>query len=142
MEIQSADDSLYLPTLERMVRRMVQNTCIVPLNVCFMTVGQVHEAVVCVPGCEGKLTPVHVRSVGLGGTVSIGYNCTGCASQAAVFETSSKYELGDTTEVSMAMQVAFIIAGSTHTTYYKALKHTLGIDAVPWQNFQSTIRRL
>ena len=94
------------------------------------------------PGCKGKLTLVHVKSAGLGGVVSIGYNCTGCVSQTAVFETSAKYELDNTTEVSVAVQVAFIIAGSTHMTYYKTLKHALGIKAVPWEYFQSTIKLL
>ena len=97
---------------------------------------------VCVCATPGKLTPVRVKSAGLGGAVSICYNCTGCVSQIAVFETSAKYELDNTTEVSIAVQVAFIIAGSTHMTYYKTLKHALGINAIPWQNFQSTIRKL
>ena len=101
---------------------------------------QLNEVRVCsTPGCKGKLTPVHVKSAGLGGAVSICYNCV---SQTAVFEMSAKYKLDNTTEVSIAVQVAFIIAGSTHMTYYKTLKHALGINAVPWQNFQSTIRKL
>ena len=62
------------------------------------------------PGCKGKLTPVRVKSVGLGGAVSIGYNCTGCVSQTVVSKTSAKYELDNPTEVSIAVQIAFIIA--------------------------------
>ena len=38
----------------------------------------------CTPGCKGVLTPVYVKSVGLGGTISI--NCT-CGNQGAIFET-------------------------------------------------------
>ena len=52
IEIQSGDDSLYLPTPERMVRRTIQNTSIECLLHGLETVGQVHEAVikyVCVP---------------------------------------------------------------------------------------------
>ena len=150
MQSQSVDDVLYLPTPERMVREGIQSTAIVPLNVCFMDLRQLdkfmkqlNEVRVCAtPGCNGKLTPVHVKSAGLGGAVSITYNCTECIGQMAVFETSSKYELGNTTEVSIAVQVAFIIAGSTHMTYYKTLKHALGIKAVPWEYFQSTIKLL
>ena len=48
MDIQSGDDSLYLPTPERMVRKTIQNTAIVPLNVCFMDLRQL-EKYVCVP---------------------------------------------------------------------------------------------
>ena len=55
---------------------------------------------------------------------------------------SSKYELGSATEISDAIQVAFIIASCTNTTYYKVLKHALGIEAVSWPIFQSTIKRM
>ena len=44
--------------------------------------------------------------------------------------------------ISMSVQVAFIVAGCTHTTYYKTLKHALGIDAVQWTTFQSTIKQM
>ena len=63
---------------------------------------------------------------------------TSVVGQTAVLETSSGYELGNSSEVSIAMQVAFIITGM-HTTYYITSKHALGIDVVNWYNFQSTI---
>ena len=66
-------------------------------------------------GCRGKLAPVHWKRAGLGGAITIGYNCDGCASQQALFETSAKYELGSNTEIGMSVLVAFIIAGCTHT---------------------------
>ena len=94
------------------------------------------------PGCKGELTPVHVKSAGLGGAVSFGYTCNGCVSQTALLETSAKYELTSTSEISTAVQVAFIVVGCTYTTYYKTLKHALGIDAVEWHQFQSTIARM
>ena len=37
----------------------------------------------------------------------------------------SSVKCGDTTEVSVAVQVAFLVAGCTHMTYYKALKLVL-----------------
>ena len=43
-----------------------------------------------------------MKSAGLGCAVSIGCNCTGCVSQAAVLEMSAKYELDNTTEVSIS----------------------------------------
>ena len=95
-------------------------------------VGQVHQA--------GKANTL--LCLGLGGAVSVTYACNGCASQWAFFETSSKYELGATTEIGIATQVAFIIAGCTHITYFKVLKHALGIEAVNSQTFQSTIKRM
>ena len=68
--------------------------------------------------------------------------CNGCVGRTIVFETSSRYEPGRSTEIGIAIQVAFIVAGCTHMTYYKTLKHALGINAVPWCDFQSTIEML
>ena len=89
-----------------------------------------------------EVTPVKVSTIGLGGAVSIKYNCNGCGKHEAHFETSSKNELYNTSDISISVQVAFIVAGCTHTTYYKILKHALGIDAVQWTTFQSTIKRM
>ena len=147
--IESADDSVHLPTLPPPIRHTLKSVSI-PQKICFMDLAQLDKFIEqlnrirsCVtPGCMGELTPVKVSSVGLGGAVSIKYNCNGCAHQEALFETSSKYELHNTSDISVAVQVAFIVAGCTHTTYYKTLKHALGIDAVHWTAFQSTIKRM
>ena len=42
----------------------------------------------------------------------------------------------------MCVQVAFILAGSTHATYYKTLCHALGMDAVSMVPFLDTIKRM
>ena len=42
-------------------------------------------------------------------------------------------------EISLCVQVAFIIAGCTHATYYKTLQHSLGIAAVSMPVFMRTI---
>ena len=94
------------------------------------------------PGCNGKLIPVHVRSTGLGGALSISYTCSGCAGHSALFNTSSKYDLSNNNEISVAVQVPFIVAGCTHATYYKNLKHALGIDALHVSAFLSTVERM
>ena len=151
MSVLSVDDLLYLPTPEKMVRENVkQHFAVVPYKVCFMDLTgldefmkQLNHICMCAtPGCKGELIPVHVNIAGQGGAVTIRYSCNGCVSQTAVLETSSRYELGNTNEASIAVQVAFIIAGCTHMTYYKVLKHALGIDAVHWYDFQSTIEML
>ena len=54
----------------------------------------------------------------------------------------AKHELGNTTEISIATQIAFTIAGCTHVMYFKILKHALGIVAVSLPTFQSTIERM
>ena len=38
--------------------------------------------------------------------------------------------------------MCFILAGSTHATYYKTLRHALGIDAVGIVQFLDTIKRM
>ena len=86
------------------------------------------------PNCTGKLFPVELKSVGLGGSLSITYGCDGCQLQSATFTTSSA------SEISLCVQVTFIISGCTHATYYKTLKHALGIEAVSMPLFMRTIK--
>ena len=50
------------------------------------------------PGCTGVLAPVKVSSIGLGGAVFIKYKCNGCANHEAQLETSSKYDLHNTSD--------------------------------------------
>ena len=91
--IESADDSVHLPTPPPLIRRTLKAVTI-PQKVCFMDLAQLDKFIEqvnhirsCVtPGCMGELTPVKVSSVGLGGAVSIKYNCNGCAHQEALFE--------------------------------------------------------
>ena len=150
MTVESNDGSLYVPTPQRKFRNSIKNGAVVPSNVCFMDLTQldkfmkqVNQIRSCTtPGCKGDLNPIHAKSVGLGGAVSVSYACSGCASQCALFETSAKYEFGSATEISVATQVAFIIAGCTHVTYYKTLKHALGIEAVSFKAFQSTVKKM
>ena len=42
----------------------------------------------------------------------------------------------------MCVQVAFIIAGSTHATYYKTLQHALGINSCQYGHFFETIEHM
>ena len=90
--------------------------------------------------CTGKLIPVELKNVGLGGSLSITYMCDGCQLQSAMFTTSSVSQLIDASEISLCVQVAFIISGSMHATYYKTLKHALGIEAVSMPLFICTFR--
>ena len=149
--IESADDSIHLPTTPPpfICSHTIQAVS-VPQKLCFMDLTQLDKFIkqlnsmrMCATqGCKGELTPVKVSTFGLGGAVSIKYNCNGCGKHEAHFETSSKNELYNTSDISMSVQVAFIVAGCTHTTYYKTLKHALGIDAVQWITFPSTIKRM
>ena len=79
-------------------------------------------------GCMGSLVPVSVRYSGLGAAVSMSYGCDGCASKWVVLGSSMGRQTS--TEISWAIQVAFIVAGCTHATYCKVLQHALGVQAV------------
>ena len=69
----------------------------------------------------GKIVPVSIKSVGLGGAINIYYTC-GCAMKYAQLEASSTYDgVSSMTEIGMAVQIHFIIAGCAHTTYIKTL---------------------
>ena len=81
------------------------------------------------PNCKGKLIPVEVKSKGLGGALDIKYVCDGCQLRGANFITCAMSKLINHSEISLCIQVAFIIAGCSHATYYKTLQHSLGIAA-------------
>ena len=90
------------------------------------------------PECSGTL--VAVKKSGLGCAVSIIFPCSGCLLHHIPFESSLKFD--GTTEVGAAVQVALIVTSCTRSTYYKALKASLGIDAVGADTFMSTIVKM
>ncbi len=134
---QSDGGSLYLPTPQKEFRNAVQPVE-VPNSVCFTKLSQLDQFVQQMnkirrcntPGCVGDLVPLSIKVKGLGGAVSIAYACSGCGVQAALFEASPRYELDNTTEIGVAVQVAFVISGCMHSTYQHVLKYALSIDAV------------
>ena len=94
------------------------------------------------PGCLGKLVPIRVESPGLGGAISINCLCNGCKCKGVVFKSGYPYNMAPrTNEISMSVQLAFIIAGCTHATDYKTLQHAIGIKAVSSSAFIATIER-
>ena len=143
-----SDDSLYVPTPERSLKK--QNPIVIPEKIIVVSLKQLNvfvEAInsirCCVtPGCNGILVPVSLQSKGLGGTVNISYVCNGCGISKVLFEGSLKSESLNTTEVGASIQVAFIISGCMHAMYYKALKLSLGLDAVTFNTFYFTIGRM
>lgn len=145
---QSLNDSLYVPTPQRAIKAELRSVA-VPHKLCFMDLVQVDQFVKQMnqirscntPGCRGSLVPVSVRLVGLGGTVSLSYACDGCASKWAVLGSTTGC-LQSCTETSMAIQVAFIVAGCTHATYCKALQHALGMHTVSAATFTDTIKKM
>ena len=97
--------------------------------------------------CDGNLVPICVKSVGLGGSIHIRFGCNGCRSKQVVFETSSKYKHTQVMTrgmnvISHCVQVAFIMAGSTHAVYAKTLRHALGMNTVDGKVYLKTIESM
>ena len=138
-----ASDSLYEPTPVRLNKaRPIE----LPNKLGFIALPQLEQFVEMLngvrgcktPGCKGKLVPTYVNSQGLGGSLSVTFCCDGCSMNPVVFDTCMLEEQDGNT-ISRAVQVAFIVAGSTHAVYYKTLKHALGINAVSMVTFMDTV---
>ena len=147
----SGNDPLYIPTPECQVEERVRVSPVdLPRKVGFIDLLQLQRFIDAInasrgcrtPMCTGALVPVYVKSVGLGGALSISFSCDGCGLKHILFESSARYELENTSEIGVCVQVAFIVAGSTHATYAKTLKHALGISAVYGDTFYKTIKRM
>ena len=143
LSVDDLDTSMYIPTPTKLRRVCVKVP--IPDKMCFLELKQLESFIEvmnsvrrCItPGCSGALA---IKSIGLGGAISITFSCNHCLMHHIPFESSVK--CGGTTEVAVAVQVAFLVAGCTHRTYYRALKLALGIDAVTPRVFMSTIVKM
>ena len=89
-------------------------------------------------GCDGNLVPVAVKSTRLGGGLSVFFGCDGCKVK---LESFTKYEhgLARNNDISVCVQVAFIVAGSV---YCKTLQNALGMNTVHPNEFYETIGKM
>ena len=143
----SLHDSIFVPTPDRHLK--IKLNRVESHKVAFMDTAELDKFVSVIneirgcktPNCKGKLIPVEfeVKSTGLGGALNITYVCDGCQLRGANFTTCALSKLINHSEISLCIQVAFIIAGCTHATYYKTLQHSLGIAAVGMHVFLRTI---
>ena len=144
-----SSQSIYIPTPQKNLwAHRITRDVPIPDRVCFVELKQLDSFVqqlnACrhcsTPGCSGDLVPSHVKTIGLGGAVSITFSCSGCLMHHIPFESSVKCD--GTTKIGVAVQVAFVVAGCTHATYCKALRYALGIDAVCADTFMSTLVKM
>ena len=93
-------------------------------------------------GCRGKIVPVEVVAENLCGAVKIVYRCRKCSTYS-LFKSCSNPTTGSLQQrnISMATQVVFISAGCTDPTYKKVLD-ILGISAISFKAFMSTIQKM
>ena len=114
---------------------MWSNPAVIPNRVGFVRLSQIGVFVDSIrgcktQGCDGNLVPVAVKSTRLGGGLSVFIGCDGCKVKLAIFESFTKYEHGPArnNDISVSVQVAFIVAGCTHAVYCKTLQNALGMN--------------
>ena len=81
--VESNDGSLYVPTPQRKVRERIENTSIIPSNICFMDLKQLNKFIKQVnqirccatPGCKGALIVSHSREKPWAGWCSFYHLC-------------------------------------------------------------------
>ena len=114
----SDDDSVYVPTPDRL-RLGKASPIDLPNKLFFFTLpdlGKNNIRHCSTPGCKGNLVPISVKTKGLGGAISVSLCCDGCSMKGAMFETHVS-QCENSNAISICVQVAFIIAGSTHAEY-------------------------
>ena len=94
------------------------------------------------PNCVGKLVPISIKHIGLGGSLLVKFSCTGCHERMLNLTSSIEIEFSRRTACSLAMQVAFIAAGGMHAQYSKVLIQNLGMSAVNSTTYYETIKLL
>ena len=140
-----SSDSEYFPTPEKRRRVAIMQQPVEAASlgrgmfVCLSSqvsafLDQVNANMACrTPGCSGVYVPVRVMCEGLGGGLKVEIACNGCKIRRLTFDSSPMVESSRRTIVSLALQVAFYASGCTHAQYYRILKQSLGIQAVPSQ---------
>ena len=116
------------------------NPAVIPNRVGFVRLSQIGVFVNKIrgcktQGCDGNLVPVAVKSTRLGGGLSVFFGCDGCK------ESFTKYEHGPArnNDISVCVQVAFIIASCTHAVYCKTLQNALDVNTVHPNEFYETM---
>ena len=106
-------------------------------------IDQINATTVCyTPECTGKLIPINVKFLGLGGCAMVKFKCSGCAERMINLTSSVNVAFSNRMACSLAMQVAFIASGLMHSQYNKVLKQGLGMSAVSTKSFYETIKLL
>lgn len=62
--------------------------------------------------------PVHVQRSGMGGGARVEYACTGCSAGQIQFDSSTYVECSRQHVASLAVSLAFLLAGHTHAGYH------------------------
>ena len=94
------------------------------------------------PECTGKLIPINVNFLGLGGCVVITFKCSGCAERMIGLTSSVNVAFSHLLACNLAVQVTFIASGSMHSQYNKVLNQGLRMAAVTTKIFYETIKLL
>ena len=106
-------------------------------------IDQINETSVCyTPHCTGKLVPINIKTLGLGGCAVVKFSCSNCNERVINLVSSVDVAFSRRMACSLALQVAFIAGGCMHAQYNKILRHCLGMSVVNASSFYETIKLL
>ena len=80
--------------------------------------------------CAGKLIPINIKHVGLGGSILVKFSCIGYSERILNLTSFVEIDFSRHSASSLAMQVVFMAAECMHAQYSKVLKQYMGISAV------------
>ena len=80
-----------MPTPQKLAKQnlpvvaMPKKNCFMDLTSLGKFIEQLNQIRKCtIPGCDGKIVPMSIESIGLGGTINIRYTCSECEMKYAV----------------------------------------------------------
>ena len=95
-------------------------------------IDQINKTSRCITeNCNGVLKPVSIQMAGFGGTVRIQYDFI----ERRLTLDSSTVTAHDQSDLSLALQIGFIVAGCSYAQYSKVLAQALGMRAVSFVQF-------
>ena len=89
--------------------------------------------------CKGILVPSSVEVMGLGGALRCRLKCTGCALRTMEFNSSTEVPGSRRTQVTLAVEVATVLAGGGFAMYDRLFGQGLGLHTVSESNFSNNI---
>ena len=91
-------------------------------------------------GYKGMLVPVQVERSGLGGGARVEYACSGCRAEHLQFNSSTFVLDSRRYVTSLAVSLAFLLTGHTHSGYHNTLARGLGIPVLHRTTFYDVVK--
>ena len=91
-------------------------------------------------GCKGTLMPVHIQRSGMEDGARVEYACNGCSAGHIQFDSSTYIASSRRHFALLAVSLATLLTGRTHTEYDSTLARGLGIPVLHHSNFYSVVK--